>query len=1096
MQKGLYLYPYFKLMTRAIRRIAIPDLPADHIRGQKKARINIGFIVKISFIGLMAQVFFIGMLSATTVRSQNLDEVKIDLNLQQATMSESFRILENKSGVKFCFYEETLLKQVKKINLNSKQISVQEVLNILLRNTGLRYRQTASCVIVETKPIPQQTGKLAGKISDEKGETLPGVSIKVVETGGGMQSTVDGTYTMALPPGTYTLEVSYISYQTQRITGIQIKPGIVTKLDISMKPAANALKEVVVTSGFQKASVAGLYAKQKNAAGMTDGISAAQISRTPDNNVGAVLKRISGLNVVDNRYVVVRGLSDRYNQAQIDGVTQASTEMNQRNFAFDAIPAELVSSVVVNKTATPDMSAEFAGGQVIVNTLDIPVQNFTQYQIGTGYNSNTIGKDFLQAGKRGNAAFFGFIDNTHKLPFGLKSFSIGNTVIIPDFVVGQSKTFNPDGFKMYSHGFEPNQNYRFTLGRAYPLKNGLNFGFVGGATLRNSQEISDYISTRRGLAPLNIDLENVRQTGNVYKYNSTISGLLNFGLQGKGFKLSFRNMYSHVFKNDYTTYTSADPNQLTPGQLIPENRQKFNLQSPESTTVLQHKLDGEHTLGESGIKLTWNGSYTNISQTIDDRRKFQSTGSGSINGVEQYQSYAVQNPYANDGNPDYRLYTDTREKDYNWGTNLSRSFDFLQDKTLLKIGYSGFYKKRSLANNTVEVYNNSHSTLFIGPYEYSLSPELLGIGPDQAFYNVPASSGEQFNGTARNNSVYAMLDQSFFKKLRLVYGVRYESYKIANTQLKSKDYDVNRDDNNDYLPSANLTYSLTENMNFRASYATTIVRPDFRETSIFGIYDPILDAIIQGNNVKSTKINNSDIRYEWYPTPGEIISVSAFYKKFAQPIELVFMQDAAVDIYQFQNQKSATNYGLEMELRKSLSFIADKTWLQNLSVFGNGTVIRSKVNALVYSGPKKEIVTESNQKRPLFGQSPWIVNAGIAYTKDQYGLNVVYNKSGYRTSTLNNAPDQVEYEMGRDLVDLQVFTRLFKQKGELKLNIANLLNAKTTFYKNTGGYDGDYGSGFTNKEGTSDKYKKEEGDFITYQSKSGTNFSIAFTYKF
>lgn len=1022
---------------------------------------------------------------------------QISVNYKTCTAQTLLKELDRQSSFSF-FFDPVQMNGVQLQDVNYSKQSLKTILADLEKRTALVFSTLNSNISVryaaKTPVKKPEPGKVTGRILDEKGETFPGASIRILELGSGIQSAVDGTYILALPPGTYTLEISYISYQTQKITGVQIKASAVTKLDVSMKPVDNALREVVITSGYQKASVAGLYAKQKTAAGITDGISAAQIARTPDNNVGAILKRVSGLNVVDNRYVVVRGLSDRYNQAQIDGVSQPSTEMNRRNFAFDAIPAEMVSSVVVNKTATPDLSSEFAGGQVSVNTLDIPVQNFTQFQIGTGYNTNTIGKDFLQAGKRSGTELFGFMDDSHKLPKGLKSW-VTSDVTIPAYATAQSRAFNPGGFRMYQYGFQPNQNYRFSFGRTYVVKKQVNFGFVGGFTLRNSQEINDFYSTRaENFGPDRIDSINIRQNGQIYKYNSSLSGLLNVGLQGEAFKLSLRNMYSHVYNNDYYTYTSLDPDNQTDLTL----RRKFNLQDPRNTTVLQHKLDGENTIGGSGIKLTWNGSYTSVSQTIDDRRKFHSLISGTVNGVPYFQRYLVASPYFNDGNPDYRLYTDTREKDYNWGINLSRSFDFLADKTLVKIGYSGFHKKRDLSNTLVEIYNSSRESLYVGPFEYSLSPEKVGTGANQAYYSVPAESGGQFSGQAKSTGVYAMLDQHLLKKLRLVYGLRFESYKLSNTQFKSKDVDVNKDDNNNYLPSANLTYSLTENMNFRASYASTVVRPDFRETSIFALYDPILDARIQGANLKSTTIKNADIRYEWYPSPGEIISLSGFYKKFDKPIELVFLQDAAVDMYAFQNQKSAINYGAEIEIRKSMNFIGPGDWLNNLSIFGNGTIIKSKVKALVYEGVgTAATVRESDFERPLFGQSPWIVNIGMAYTKDQYGINVVYNKSGYRTNTINFIRSQIEYEQGRNLVDLQLFTRLFKQRAELKLNIANLLNAKTFFYRNDDGWVEDYATNtFKLKDGKTDKYKKEEGDFITYHVKTGTNISMAFTYKF
>lgn len=1050
-----------------------------------------------AFTPLVFLSFLLIFLSIHSISKAQAQTELMSVSYPNCTAQTLLKELDKQSSSTF-FFDPVQMSRVQLQNINYSKVSLKVVLADLERKTGLTFSTLNSNISVSyvakvpvKKPEP---GKITGKVMDEKGETFPGASIRIIELGSGIQSAVDGSYTIAVPPGTYTLEISYISYRTQKITGVQVKAGGVTRLDVSLKSSDNSLKEVVVTSSYQKASIAGLYAKQKTAAGITDGISAAQIARTPDNNVGAVLKRVSGLNVVDNRYVIVRGLGDRYNQAQIDGVNQPSTEMNKRNFAFDAIPAEMVSSVVVNKTATPDLSSEFAGGQVNVITLDIPIQNFTQVQVGTGYNSNTIGKDFLQAGQRGGAEIFGFTGDRNNLPPGIRGFNIGNDNVFPDFVTAQSRGFNPERWRMYRYGFEPNQNYRLILGRTYKLKNDVTFGFVGGLTLRNSQEINDFISVRAGFDKVVIDSNDIRQNGSVYKYNSSLSSLFNFGLQGKNFRLGFKNMYSHIFKNDYTTYESRNVN--FPNDLNAENRIKYNLQDPESTTVLQHKIEGEHTLGGSEIKLAWNGAYTAVNQSIDDRRRFVAMGSGSYNGTVYYQRYLLQNPFVNDGDADYRLWTNTKEKDYNWGVNLSRTFDFLSDKTLVKIGYSGFNKKRDLFNTTAFVYNSTRGNIYVGPYEDSVRPELVGTGPTQPFYYVSAALGAQFSGKASSNSAYAMLDQHLLKSLRLVYGLRYESYQLANNQLQTKDDEVNRDENNNYLPSANITYSLTEAMNFRASYATTIVRPDFRETSVFANYDSDLNATIEGSGVRTTKIQNTDIRYEWYPSAGEIISISGFYKKFDAPIELVFLQDQKVDRYGFQNQKSATNYGLEMEVRKNIDFIADQTWLKSLSVFGNGTLIRSKVWALDYGGIDNKTVIERKVSRPLFGQSPWIVNVGIAYTKDQYGLNVVYNKSGPRTYTINNNPREVEYENGRDLIDLQLFTRLFKQKGELKLNISNLLNTSTFFYKNQGGYEEVDGGDSIIKEGTSTNYHKDEGDFITHKVNTGSNISMAFTYRF
>jgi outer membrane receptor protein involved in Fe transport len=143
-----------------------------------------------------------------------------------------------------------------------------------------------------------------------------------------------------------------------------------------------------------------------------------------------------------------------------------------------------------------------------------------------------------------------------------------------------------------------------------------------------------------------------------------------------------------------------------------------------------------------------------------------------------------------------------------------------------------------------------------------------------------------------------------------------------------------------------------------------VVRPDFRETSYFQLYDAYLDAFISGWNVVSTRIKNYDLRYEWYPGTGEIISVSAFYKDFDKPLELVDMPVSGGQgrsrFLRFQNQDRATNKGIEVEFRKSLSFIADKQWLRDLTIFGNGTFTKSKVYAVDYRAVTNDAVQLSS----------------------------------------------------------------------------------------------------------------------------------------
>lgn len=1064
---------------------------------------------------LTASILLFGMLQISVASVAQ----KISLSEKNTSLAKVFKKISQQSGYGF-MVEGSLLRFAKPVTINVANAELEKVLSEIFIGQPLKFTLAEQSVIVSKKEdlpslvnivlshkianaVTQQPGVISGKIVDDKGGPLPGANIKLIELNRAVTSSVDGTYQFSgVPPGAYTIEVSYISFQTKRISDVIVKDGQLAKLDIVLQMSTSSLNEVVVKSSFKKEAIAGLYAQQKNAAGITDGISAEQIARTPDNNMGQVLKRVSGVSTVDNRYVVVRGLTERYNQGMIDGIVLPSTDMNRRNFSFDVIPAEMVSNVVVNKTATPDVSAEFAGGQVSINTLDIPLTNFVTIAAGTGFSDNTLDKTFIQAGKRGKYDFLGFDDGGRKLPAGIQSWGTGP---IPDYAVTQSKLFSPDAFKLQRSKGGLNQNYRLSVGRVYQLKDDQKLGFIGGISLRNNQETNEFTDVRGMDYYKNypkprvalIDTVFGRRNGEIYKYNTTLGAQLNMGLQGKNYKIGFKNLFSQIFNNKF--YTSEGS--ISKPDVLNETRTKRNLQDPELTGVLQHKIEGEHNLSAGGLKLTWMGTYTTVKQESKDRIKFTYRLTGVENGVEYFQSPVVTVPGENDPDFDYRLFTSTREKNYNWAANLSQPFNFLGDKSLIKIGYNGTFKKRSLDATKLKIFTqDAKFDNFDRPYEEIMAPENMGTGLNQAFYFADGNNGQQFDGKSKFHAGYVMLDQRFLKKLRLVYGIRAEKYDLNNRQLNDKtNVKPTGEKNTVFLLSVNFTYAVTPAMNLRLSFAKTIIRPDFRETSVFSFYDPYLNANIEGADVKSTKIENFDVRYEWYPSAGEIISVSGFYKKFDKPIELVAGTDGFQSkIYRFQNQKDAVNYGLEVELRKSLGFIADQQWLRNLSLFGNGALIKSKINTLSYI--QDTTILENKEKRALYGQSPYVVNGGITYAQTNYGLTLSYNRSGRRTYTINSQPYLTEYENGRDQVDLQLFCRLMKQKLELKMNIGNLLNTEAFYYINGNGYtDNEYPSNHAKHVylpyiGT-DKYEKEFDD-VRYRIKYGVNYNLTLTYKF
>ncbi|QJB41505.1 carboxypeptidase-like regulatory domain-containing protein [Chitinophaga oryzae] len=276
--------------------------------------------------------------------------------------------------------------------------------------------------------------KLTGKVTDKKtGEALIGVTIVVQGTGKGAVTDVEGRYAFNMEPGTYTLDFKYMGYQTKSISDVIVKAGQPTSLDIIMdEPKSKELQEVVIRGSFKQETINALYAAQKNNAVVSDGISADLIKKSPDKNTGEVLKRVSGTSIQDNKFVVVRGLSERYNTTLMNNAQMPSTEPDKKAFSFDIIPSGLIDNITIYKTASPDLPGDFAGGAVKVSTKDFPDQRFLDLSLSTGYNTQTTFKDFYTAPPKGKYDFLGFDDGSRALPNAYKNAAKGNYTLLDD----------------------------------------------------------------------------------------------------------------------------------------------------------------------------------------------------------------------------------------------------------------------------------------------------------------------------------------------------------------------------------------------------------------------------------------------------------------------------------------------------------------------------------------------------------------------------------------------------------------------------------------------------------------------------------------
>ena len=322
-----------------------------------------------------------------------------------------------------------------------------------------------------TTLLRAQTGRISGTIIDSKtGETLPGATILVEGTSRGASADFDGKFSINnVPAGKVTLVVSYISYTTKKIGGVVVTANDVTDINVLLEASSSAdLQEVEVVVTLNKENNTALVLQQKNNASLSDGVSAETIRRTPDRTTSDVLKRISGVTIQDDKFVIIRGLNERYNASYLNGTPLPSTEPDKRAFAFDLFPANMLDNIVINKTATPDMPGEFAGGIVFVNTKSIPEKNFVSMSVGGGYNTITTGKDKITY-NGGKLDKLGFDDGSRNMPSQIPAFKDKATWIGSGDQARVATYFKND-WAYSTSKFSPNTNFQLAAGYNFKRK--------------------------------------------------------------------------------------------------------------------------------------------------------------------------------------------------------------------------------------------------------------------------------------------------------------------------------------------------------------------------------------------------------------------------------------------------------------------------------------------------------------------------------------------------------------------------------------------------------------------------------------------------
>ncbi|WEK35243.1 MAG: TonB-dependent receptor [Candidatus Pseudobacter hemicellulosilyticus] len=1035
----------------------------------------------------------------------------VNLRLKTTSAAQVIRELDKQSKYSFT-YASSQLEKIRVASFVYEKSTLGRALQALQSLAGLEFDISGNFIAVRvtasTAPQADPTvrpGKITGTVRNEKNEGMPGVSLLIDNLKRGATTFVSGDYVISLPPGEYSMLVSFIGYTARRITGIVVRENEVTDLNLVLdKEDPRQLQTVVVTGGARKESVRALLLAQKNNAAISDGISAEQIRITPDNNTAQVLKRVSGLTVQNNKFVTIRGVSDRYNNVLINGSSLPSTEPNRRNFSFDIVPSALVDNVVINKTATPDLSSEFTGGIVQINTKDVPARNFLEFTIGSGFNTESINRDFVGF-KRDEKAWMGKVDDNRKWFGDGKLFDPARYM---EKVYANDMDYQknigkqiPNRWQLHKNPYTPVQNYQLSGGINKSLPKGRAIGFVAAVTYRQEQLYEEGDSRVVDQS----DTWNER-----YQYTTAIGGLANLAYKTTRHKISWKNLYNGRYSNTFNHQAGGYPRY----SWWANRRSEVTLTSG----MLQSRLEGEHVIGKIRLKADWYADYVRLLRDQPDTRfltgrsmrTFSRVDSMYNTSLEQHDFDFLENTTIRSGLHSSRL----EEIRKTAGANITLPFQLFNDKHFFKTGFSWSERTADFDASNIIVQNgfngNSYTlSKYFFPYYEIVTPEAFERGDlkYQVAYPKSGTTGDSYSGTQTLKAGYAMLDLHVLKQIRLTGGLRYEDNGITMSTVfyNRQGYSEFRDttyQEADWLPSANITYSVTPQLNIRAAYSKTLARPDFVERSPYTYFDFYeLASVIGRQSLKYSRINNYDFRVEYYPSGSEILSASVFYKEFENPVERFYYIGDVANIVEYQNLHSATARGFEVDVRKSLSFInPQKDWLSNLYISSNFTYLKGDIKAIVTktaSGKDTNYVISND--RPIQGLSPYIINGGLLYQAKGWGVNIAYNRFGRRIVNGGTDPELVQYENPRDVLDLQLTTRLMKQKMEVRLNFSDLLNQYYIIYCNyRNPDDGLYpdpppAAGTTDPKG--DAFNPAY-DFINYKVKKGVGITLNVTYKF
>ena len=877
------------------------------------------------------------------------------------------------------------------------------------------------CIPLVTRSLQAQggsPGRIVGRVVESaQGNPIAGAQVEVIGTALTTSTALDGRFAIAgVPAGPTSVRVRMIGFAPKLVTSIQVPAGGTAAQDISLSATAVQLAEIAVTAEAERGTVNRALDEQRNAPNIVSSISSEQIKRSPDSDAGQAVQRVSGVTVQDGKYVFVRGLGERYTTASLNGSRIPSPEPERKVVPLDLFPSALLEGITTSKTFTPDQPGDFSGASVDLKTREFPAERVMTFSASAGLTTHATAQDLRRAPTVG-PEWIGAAGSERALPAsvnGVTSLGGMSQAQINDIIGSFRNAWSP---RLESG--TPNGGFGFTIGGEdgffhHPV------GYIGSLTYANSQEIRAEES-RSLLIPRNNTFQPLNPNSGSTARNSILwGGILNLSTRiGSGTKLSFNNTYNRSSDNEASEL--AGPNEEFHVDLD-VTRLTFT-----QRTVRAHQLTGEHLFGQSHL-VDWSLSASRVRRYEPDR--------SDLAYITEIDPAGVSHPQAWLGSPRSatRTFSDLDESSYEGRANYRLLLGSSTNPASMKVGGAYRAVDRDADSRAFDITNRG-----LTEGDRTVAPEEIFAGPyaqDSRLSLFINANGGRYSARDRLSAGYVLLEYPLSSRLRAIGGARLEHWELDLNTLSPQGVasDTTRNDT-DVLPSLALNYQLTDNQTVRVSASQTLSRPEYREIASVSSFEPIYGLVTFGNPaLRRALIQNFDLRWEWYPRSGEILSLAVFAKRFKNPIERVLVAQTGALANSFVNADKADNYGIELELRKNLDFLSPG--LAPLAVFANTTLMRSRITP-----GNTDISSLTNPDRPMVGQSEYVINGGLTYASSGgVAATALYNVVGARILEAGTRPFPDAYEKARHIVDFSFQVPVLRNTS-LKLDAKNLLDS-------------------------------------------------------